>query len=144
MGKNKIGSTNSTTFLGSTDFPILAQKLYEVGSTASNLSNSGLSLLSYSSGGSNFTINSPRIGVSKNLVLDSTKVAESTSVAVSIFSGSSEKFFRDNSTAYAEKLYINMLPPHASVHMIGISTSKWSILSYNGSVQFSTAIGYTT
>jgi len=144
MPKNVIASTNSTTFLGSTDWKLYASNLNETGSTSTNLSAKGLSLISYSSVANTFTLAPPEKGVEKVIAMDSTKVADSTAIAISIYSGSTAIFFRDDSTTYTEKLFINMLPPFSSVKMIGLSTSKWGIISNKGAVQFSTAAGYTT
>ena len=144
MPKNVIGSSNSTTFLGSTDWKLYASNLNETGSTSTNLSAKGLSLVAYSSVANTFTLSPPETGVEKIIAMDSTKVADSTSIAISIYSGSTAILFRDNTTTYTEKLYINMLPPYAGVKLVGLSTSKWGVLGTHGAVQFSTAAGYTT
>ena len=117
----------------------------ESGSTASNLTAYGLSLLSYSTADAKlYTLDAPVTGKRKILTLNTTAVPDSTAIDVSVYTGSTAIFIRDNSTAYTEKLYINMLPPFASVELIGLSTAEYGVLTTYGAVQFSTAGTYTT
>jgi hypothetical protein len=37
-----------------------------------------------------------------------------------------------------------MLPPYASIKLVGLSTAEWGVLNTYGAVQLTTAAGYTT
>jgi len=116
----------------------------EDGSTGTNLANHGVSLLTYSTAANLFTLDAPVAGRKKEIVLNSTVAPDATAIAFSVYSGSADIFIRDNSTTFTKPLYVNMLPPYASVSLIGLSTSEWGVLSSFGAVDFSTAAGYTT
>jgi hypothetical protein len=116
----------------------------EDGSTASNLTANGISVLPYTSAANTFTIDAPVVGVEKIVALKSTAVADSTAIAISVYTGSTAILINDDSTTYAPKLYINFLPPFGSVKLVGLTTAEWGVLGTYGAVQLTTAAGYTT
>lgn len=117
----------------------------ETGSTASNLVADGVSFLDYSSAANTYTLDAPVTGVIKSLVLDSTLVADSTAIAISVYTGSTAILIYDNSTAIAPKLYVNFLPPLGTIQLVGLSTIAWGVMGTPyGAVQLTTAAGYTT
>jgi hypothetical protein len=157
MPKN-VFAGGSTTFTknGSTEFRIASSTglLYsngnpigrsETGSTATNLTADGVSFLAYSSAANTYTLDAPVTGVIKSLVLGTTLVADSTAIAISVYTGSTAIHILDNSTAIALKLYANFLPPMGSIQLVGLSTILWGVLgTAYGTVQLTTAAGYTT
>ena len=116
----------------------------EAGTTSTGLKSYGQSILPYSSAANLFTLNAPITGVEKVICLDSTKVADTTAINTAVYTGSTAILIMDSSTTYAPKLFINMLPPYASVRMVGLSTATWGVLGTYGAVQLTTAAGYTT
>lgn len=134
-------SGNETTVLESQGYPIPP---VEVATTSANLMAYGVSQIPYSSAANLFTLDPPKTGVRKTLVLTSTKVADSTTIAMSIYTGSTAIGIKDNSTTYNPKLYVNMIPPYACVELIGLSTSEWGVIGTHGGAQISTAVTYSS
>jgi hypothetical protein len=121
-----------------------AKDFSESGSTASNLTPFGISTISYSSAANTYTLAAPITNVEKVIILNSTKVPDSTAINTRIYTGSTAITIMSDSTTYVENLYINVQPPFASIRLLGLSTSQWGVLSKHGAVQLSTANTYTT
>jgi hypothetical protein len=142
MAKNVIGSTFSTSFLGSTSNPLYASNDYDTASTSANVKNHGLTIVPYSTAAQVFTLDAPVMGVRKTIAMNSTRAADSTSLNTAFSVGSAT--IKDNSTTYAPKTYAVLRPPFASAELIGLSTSEWGVISSFGEVKFSTAATYST
>ena len=145
------GSTHqvvtSTGLLRSNDYDLnLKAPLggLEIGSTAANLSAHGISSIPYSTVANVLTLDAPVYGVEKDIYMNSTAVTDTTAITTMVHTGSTAIFIRDNSTAYAKKLYASFQPPYAHLKLLGLSTAEWGVISTYGAVQFTTAVGYTT
>lgn len=116
----------------------------EVATTSVNLLPYGISTISYSTSANQYTLGAPIAGVEKVIVLNSTKVSDSTSINTRVYTGSTDISIVSNTTTYKDSLYINVQPPYALAKLIGLSTSKWGVVGAYGAVQFSTANTYTS
>lgn len=117
----------------------------ETGSTAANLVNYGVSLLTYSSGaGKAYTLGAPALGVRKALILQTTAVPDTTGVFSSVYTGSTAILIMDNSTTYAPKLYAGLGPPYARIELEGHSTALWGVVNAYGNAKFSTSAAFST
>lgn len=116
----------------------------EAGSTVSNLRSYGISTIPYTTAANAFTLAAPVVGEKKILYMNSTAISDSTAINTSVYTGSTAIFIKDNSTAYAPKLYANLQPPYAYLELIGLTTAEWGVVNAYGGVQLTTAIGYTT
>jgi hypothetical protein len=148
-------STNAFTAVGTTDTQTIQNKTFgslcavasSNGSTAANLHNYGMSLLTNSTSSTKaYTINPPDTGVRKTLILQSTFPADTTGVFATVYSGSTAIIFFDNSTtvASAQKLYLGLGPPLACFEMIGVSTANWAILNAYGNAKTSTSATFSS
>lgn len=152
-GVASLPSTVAHTLVSTTDVQTLQNKTLgagtvsslETGSTATNLVNYGVSLLSYSTdGGKAFTLAAPALGVGKMLVLNTTAAPDTTGVFSSVYTGSTAIFIMDNSTTYAPKLYAGLGPPYSLIELVGVTTALWGVKAAYGNAKFSTAATFTT
>lgn len=116
----------------------------ENASTSANLTAYGVSYLSYSTAANKYTLAAPITGVEKTIILNSTKVMDSTAINTNIYTGSTAITIMGNSTTYKDNLYINIQPPYASIRLLGLSTAQWGVIGTYGAVQLSTANTYTS
>ena len=117
----------------------------ETGSTASNLVNYGVSLLSYSSdAGKAYTLSAPAVGAQKMLVLNTAVAPDTTGVFSSVYTGSTAILILDNSTTYAPKLYAGFGPPYSLVELVGVTTALWGVKAAYGNAKFSTSAAFST
>jgi hypothetical protein len=146
------GSTAAFTVSDTTTAQTLQNKTLGTGTVASletatsdtALANYGVSVLPYSTGAQTVTLSAPIAGMQKFLIVDSTLSPDTTGIFCAVYSGSTATFFRNNSTAYTEYIYVGLGPPHASLHLIGISTAIWATVNTFGNVKFSTQAVFST
>ena len=146
------GSTLAFTVADTTTAQTLQNKTLGTGTVVSletatsdtALANYGVSVLPYSTGAQTVTLSAPIVGMQKFLIVDSTLVPDTTGIFCNVFSGSTATFFRSNSTTYTENQYVGLGPPHACLHLLGISTAIWATVNAYGNVKFSTQAAYST
>jgi hypothetical protein len=116
----------------------------EDGSTVTNLKAYGCSLLSGSTlDQKTYTLDTPIKGIRKTLAMYST-LADTlgSSMLTRVYTGSSDIYFVDNSTAIAsDNHYLTFQRPYTACDLLGLSTAKWGVLSYQVA---STVIGITS
>jgi len=146
-------STAAWTAVGTTQAQTLENKTLgtgtarysETGSTAANLVNYGMSLLSFSTDNSKlYTLAAPAVGIEKFLVLNTTVAPDTTGIFSAVYTGSTAIFIMDNSTAYAPKLYAGLGPPYTMIKLVGVTTALWGVQAAYGNAKFSTSTVFST
>jgi hypothetical protein len=128
-GTTSFEIATSTGLLKSNEVPV---NFFEDASTATNIKAYGHSFVTGSTLDRKvYTIDAPIKGIAKTISMHSTAADTlGTSCLTVVGTGSTDIYIIDNSTAIAaDGHYLTFQRPYTAVSMVGLSTTKWGILS---------------
>ncbi len=111
---------------------LLRVSAVETGSTATNLTNYGISAVGSTAAKNKYVLDAPLPGVRKTIYTD---LADSTRYPI-VYGGGA--LFESGSTKLADALYVSLQGVGSAVDLIGVSTAKWLAVGEVGTVAYTT------